>query len=346
MSVRARGNQFQADFSYKGQRYRQDFATKAEAETWEHDTKSNLLRGLVVDPNTAREIHCRTMRELFDAVFTRHWSGTRNEEHSEINGNCVVRVLGEQRPINSVNEQAIDGLVAELRKQGNAGGTINRKLSALSKMLKHAHRRGWLVRMPHIERCKESEHRIRWLTQDEETKLLAWCDFSGRESFKDLVIVLVDSGMRLSEALNMPWTDTQDDWLRVWGTGSKNGKSRSIPQTERVKEVLTRRRQLHADYERVFQDLDKWSAEYGWRKAREYLKLEADDQFVLHCLRHTFCSRLVQLGVPLLTVKELAGHTAIETTMRYAHLAPQNLVDAIKVMQGLDPKLQPKKETA
>ena len=38
-----------------------------------------------------------------------------------------------------------------------------------------------------------------------------------------------------------------------------------------------------------------------------------------HTLRHTFASRLTRSGVDLVTVKELLGHSTINTTMRYAH---------------------------
>ena len=43
-----------------------------------------------------------------------------------------------------------------------------------------------------------------------------------------------------------------------------------------------------------------------------------------HCNRHTFASRLVMAGVDLRTVAELMGHSSIQMTMRYAHLAPQH----------------------
>ena len=43
-----------------------------------------------------------------------------------------------------------------------------------------------------------------------------------------------------------------------------------------------------------------------------------------HIMRHTFCSRLVQLGVPIPNVQKLMGHKKIETTMRYSHLAPNH----------------------
>ena len=51
-----------------------------------------------------------------------------------------------------------------------------------------------------------------------------------------------------------------------------------------------------------------------------------------HVLRHTFCSRLVQLGAPLANVQELMGHEVIETTMRYAHLAPDHDASDISLL--------------
>ena len=49
----------------------------------------------------------------------------------------------------------------------------------------------------------------------------------------------------------------------------------------------------------------------------------------IHTLRYTFASHLVMNGVDLPTVKRLMGHTDIQTTMIYAHLAPEHLSDAV-----------------
>ncbi len=53
-----------------------------------------------------------------------------------------------------------------------------------------------------------------------------------------------------------------------------------------------------------------------------------------HSLRHTYASWLVEGGVDLYRVKELMGHSSIQTTMRYAHLAPDNLRNEVERVFG------------
>ena len=52
--------------------------------------------------------------------------------------------------------------------------------------------------------------------------------------------------------------------------------------------------------------------------------------FHWHDLRHTFASRLAMAGVPIRTLADLMGHTEVQTTTRYAHLARGYLAEAVK----------------
>ena len=63
--------------------------------------------------------------------------------------------------------------------------------------------------------------------------------------------------------------------------------------------------------------------------------LEEDKQFVLHTMRHTYaCQALVQQGVTLYTVGQLMGHTNPRMTQRYAHFAPEQLLNAVDVLNS------------
>ena len=55
--------------------------------------------------------------------------------------------------------------------------------------------------------------------------------------------------------------------------------------------------------------------------------------FTFHDLRHTCAAWLVQAGVPLRTAAEILRHKDIRTTMRYAHLAPENLHSAVDTLR-------------
>jgi integrase len=70
-----------------------------------------------------------------------------------------------------------------------------------------------------------------------------------------------------------------------------------------------------------------------WDRLRSHLNLDHDKQFVVHALRHTCASRLIQRGVPLAVVQKWMGHKAIQTTLRYAHLAPDSLRVAMEALE-------------
>lgn len=54
-----------------------------------------------------------------------------------------------------------------------------------------------------------------------------------------------------------------------------------------------------------------------------------------HCQRRSFASHLAMRGAPLKAIQELLGHSTIQMTMRYAHLAPEVAREAVRLLDGL-----------
>jgi len=63
--------------------------------------------------------------------------------------------------------------------------------------------------------------------------------------------------------------------------------------------------------------------------------MKDDTEIIIHALRHTCASRLVNAGIDLYTVKEYLGHSTIQVTERYAHLAPHKLAHAATILDEL-----------
>lgn len=335
MAVYPRGATFQANFMVKGQRVRKDGFDSAEAaEKWEAAARKSVLLGKSVDellgkPSPATGV--TSLRQLLDATAQRWWYGTRNEQNSLKNAEDCLTFFGEHSSPNSIDTASVDRLIAHFKSKSLEDSTINRKLAALSKMLKHGSTRGWVDKLPCIERKREPKGRIRWLTADEEKAVLAWCENQEFITLKQLIIVLIDTGIRLGEAMELTW-DNVDTYVRIWK--NKADHARSVPATTRVlTEIAERKKRCPKDETHVFWDTNHDRVHDTWEKLRKDLKMVDDPHFIPHMLRHTFCSRLVQRNVAIATVQALAGHKSITTTMRYAHLAQSNLEQAIKLLE-------------
>lgn len=343
MGIKIRGDSFQADLTYKGERYRKSCQTKDEAERWLVETKQALILGLQVTTSGTSDKRPSTMEALKDLTHKRYWAGSKGERTTLINADEVVRLLGESTKITVITESDIDDMIFKLEKKGNSDATINRKLAALSKMMTFAVERGYINRKPKIERKKEETHRLRWYTEDEEKQILATVKFMGHHNYAHLFVFLLDTGARVGEAIKLRW---QDVFLRdttesyVQFIGRKGGTNTAVPLTARTAALLRDVQKASID-SGPFTWLTHGKLANVWQRVRKHMEMQDDEQFVPHAFRHTFCSRLVQAGVPILTVKELAGHKTLTVTLRYSHLAPKNLSNAIATLEGngYDPQL-------
>jgi integrase len=153
----------------------------------------------------------------------------------------------------------------------------------------------------------------------------------------DAIKVLLDIGCRCGEIWCIQARDVHEatGMLAIWE--NKADHPRSVPMTSRVKEILKRRAGRYPTG-KLFPFENPWLRNQ-WDRVKAVMKLENDDQFVPHCLRHTCASRLVQRGLSIVKVQKWLGHKTIQITLRYAHLAPADLLEGAAMLEPLAAKV-------
>jgi integrase len=250
----------------------------------------------------------------------------------------VIRFLLEiddviqRNSIEKLDDGLVDRLISYYHKKGNSNATINRKLAALYKILRKAERSGLISRLPSYVRLPEKNARVRFLTREEELFLLPRLE-ERNKAYKNLCIFLIDTGARVGEALGLKHGDVHNGRATFWIT--KSGRSRTVPLTDRAVCAL-------ADQGRQpggpFHGVAYQKFLYHWNAVKRDMGLKDDAQFVPHMLRHTCASRLVQAGIDLRRVQTFLGHQTIQMTLRYAHLATDDLDQCVIALDRVNAK--------
>lgn len=323
MPVRKRGNKWQVDVRKQGIKFRHNYPSQEQADAMLVQVEDAISKGLPLpDPECAMP-QAMTVAELFNKTADRYWSETNWGMTAIRTSQEIVDVVGRNCLASQIDDNLVDDLIAFFKRKGNGNCTINKKLSVLSKACNFGFKRGWRKTKLNIEWLDEGRGRIRFVTEDEE--LMLWNMFRQMRMYDELdtFMFLIDTGMRVGELRNIQFKDLNGSRLTVWKT--KSGKPRTVVLTTRAKEIFVRRNgDLSMTPDKV---------QYSWNKVKRAMGMGHDKEFVPHCLRHTCASRLVQRGVPLLVVKEWLGHADIQMTLKYSHLCPTNLEDAVKVLE-------------
>lgn len=330
MPINQRGNRFEASVAQQGQRLRKLFPTIKAAQEWEMLARQSLILGKPVPDAPGSSPHSGyTFGQAFDRCLALHWKGKACETKMSYMGELLKKHFGTKRLVSSIDKDAIDEYVLTLIKRGRSDGTVNRHLSAISKILREAMDSGKIAAMPKINKRSEKKGRLRWLTVAEEQTILQTLRHWGKDDVADAMVVSIDTGLRASELMRLTLRDVVREGVYV-AEKTKNGDPRLVPLTSRARQILMARSVVNKD--RLFPFADHFYRETWDRVVREHLGFS---DVVWHTLRHTCCSRLIQGAMPLKHVQEWMGHRAIVTTMRYAHLAPDNLASGASILEAL-----------
>lgn len=202
----------------------------------------------------------------------------------------------------------------------------NRTLGVLSKMFNLAEI--WGLRPDgsnpcrHVPKYREVK-RERYLSQPELQHLgetLVAVEHDGSES--PFVVaafrLLILTGCRLGEIQTLKWAYITPDGMEL--PDSKTG-ARRIPLPQPARDILAHLPRTPGNpyvIEGKLPDSHITDLQHPWRRIRERAGLP---NVRIHDLRHTYASNAVSAGMPIQMVGRLLGHTQIQTTMRYAHLA-------------------------
>ena len=145
--------------------------------------------------------------------------------------------------------------------------------------------------------------------------------------YKTIFMMIYGSGLRISEATNIRVEDIDSKNMRIFVRNGKGERERYtvLPKAslEMLRECYRRYKPNHPEgymfLNRKGNPLKVERLRVFFRRYRR--KAGISEDFIVHSLRHSFATRLVEGGVPLVQVKELLGHSCIRSTMTYVHVA-------------------------
>jgi integrase len=195
--------------------------------------------------------------------------------------------------------------------------TVNRELAVLSKIFSLAVDAEQITTNPcsRVRHFQASNGRIRYLTPDEENRLLAALE--SHKWVRDVVVMALQTGMRQGEIFNLQWFDVDFErgWLHVRNT--KSGKDRSVPMNSKVRQLLE---SLTKSSGYVFPSIKTGGRMVDVKSRFAPACKEAGlTNFRFHDLRHCAATKMIERGIDIVTVKEVLGHSDIRMTARYAH---------------------------
>jgi len=229
----------------------------------------------------------------------------------------------------------------EFTRKGARAKTINFEIDTLRTIFNLAIKWDYLKENPtqKVTRLKVSDSKPpRFLTKEECQRFLDHCP----ETLRPVYFTFLNTGMRKAELENLEWADIDFDRRRMkirrkpfWKP--KSGE-REIPINQPLFNLLTQLKKANDKGVKsnfVFPHTDGSKLKTKLRRMLIRIAKEAGikNLTTLHALRHTFASQLIMKGVDLPTVQKLLGHSDIQTTMIYSHLAPDHLADAVNKIE-------------
>ena len=240
-------------------------------------------------------------------------------------GNSMVRPaqkLSAQLPTNTLPSRCCCHRHSRIN-QGITPNHMNHELTYLKSAFNELIRIGeWKSSNPYsrLKKLKFAERELSFLSFAEIHRLLSELESSRNRDVVTVSKICLSIGCRWGEAEKLRAEHVHAGKIHI--TATKNGRNRSIPISEELEAEIFDGRPRRG---RLFK-----SCRAAFLYAVERSGIELPRSQLTHVLRHTFASHFMMSGGNLLDLNKILGHETIQMTMRYAHLSPEHLAEAVR----------------
>lgn len=253
------------------------------------------------------------------------------------------------RNLDDFNSRELFRWVEAERERGISDATIRLWSRQFSKVVNWAKKMGYFIPSYSFPEFHIKEKPIRFLTEDEEQRILDEFDtteltdskhITARKSARVLFLVMLESGARVGEASKLKWSDVDFDSGVLHLYHEKTDKEDFIPMTRRLRNALNDHPRIN---EYVFPSRDGTTHKTAHNNRALYSAFERArvTDITPHIMRKTFGTKLLNNGVDIVTIQHLLSHSSVRTTQKaYAALMTKDkFQNAINTLEE-PPKLK------
>lgn len=321
------------------------FERLTDARKWVQDTESAIREGRHFKTTEAKR---HTLAETIDRyirdVLPQKPKSLRDQKTqllwwkskigSYLLSDSTPGLIGEQRD-KLANENVSSQKGIEKKR---SPATVNRYLAALSHVFTIASKEWeWVEDSPlrKVKKRQEPRGRVRFLSDEERTKLLDACKESQNSYLYTVVVLALSTGARKMEILSLQWKNVDLQRNVIILEETKNGDRRVLPLSGLALELIKK----HSKVRKINTDLlfsgqkpqKPIEIKKSWEAA---LKKAGILDFRFHDLRHSCASYLAMNGASAGEIAEVLGHRTLQMVKRYSHFSQSHTAGVLANMNS------------
>jgi len=319
MTIKKEGDKWLVDIrpaGRTGKRYRRKFDKKSEALAYEKHILSTAHEKEWLDTPKDK----RRLSELIEIWWLKagQFKRTAKAYHSILK--LICEELGNPTA-DKINAKLITNWQLMRADKGHKSSTIRRATNCISNVFTELIATGDFAHenpLKGIKRPIEKRPEMTYLTL-EQIEVLRNAEKNDIEVLNAVDICLA-TGSRWREMISLKSSNLSPHRIRF--TETKTDKSRTVPISEELYNRI---------YPKYGGSLFTSDPQQKLRRKIKTLGFDLPTGQKVHILRHTFASYFIMNGGNILTLQKILGHSDIQQTMEYAHLAPDYLQDAVRL---------------